>query len=243
MCLCWYSLFHFLNSKHEHPLLISVCSVLFVLMKYHGSYQRAICRRVMTVHFFCQQGTLFFMVLLFFFTTFWPDLVFLSQLHLVSFWSEHPLKMYFILNHNIIDQESFSFHGWTKTLHYIFTGQVMLILKIASSCEHLWFKLFSFLWSLISRQSLSALFCFFFFMLIQWKPNFEFSFWQYIQLQYLFQLWGVGSYRLSIPVMNHNFLQLFLSWQCRRSRMISVNTGLLTSWPLGQLFVLGFPAT
>lgn len=56
-------------------------------------------------------------------------------------------------------------HFMAGPKHHIkfFIARVMLILKTGSSCEHVWFQLRSFLWLLISRKSLSALFCLFFY--------------------------------------------------------------------------------
>lgn len=66
-------------TKNINALSSFLPTVPFVWMKNHSFQQCAIYRR-MTVCFFCQQGTLFFMVLFVFFITFWPDLFSLSHL-------------------------------------------------------------------------------------------------------------------------------------------------------------------
>lgn len=158
LCLHWYSLFLFLNSEHLHPFFMSVYCVQFVLMKDHGSQQHAICRRVVIVHLFCRQGTLFFTMLLFYSSIFGLTCFFFHSFHLISFWYKQSLKVHFILNDMSLSKGLSHFVAGPELQSKFLQGQVMLILKKGSSCEHVWFQLFSFFQPLISRQNLSALF-------------------------------------------------------------------------------------
>lgn len=118
----------------------------------------AICRRVVIVHFFCRQGTLFFTMLLFYSSIFGLTCFFFHSFHLISFWYKQSLKVHFILNDMSLSKGLSHFVAGPELQSKFLQGQVMLILKKGSSCEHVWFQLFSFFQPLISRQNLSALF-------------------------------------------------------------------------------------
>lgn len=116
----------------------------------------------------------------------------------------------------------------------------MLILKTGSSCEHVSFQLSSFLWLLISRKNLSALFSLFFYM-----PT----------TKVLIFFLKIRSTTTTVSALKCHKLQHFFSnnepqflptvpelvMQEEQSDFREHRT--LGLWASGQLFVLCFPAT
>lgn len=116
----------------------------------------------------------------------------------------------------------------------------MLILKTGSSCEHVSFQLSSFLWLLISRKDLSALFSLFFYM-----PT----------TKVLIFFLKICSTTTTVSALKCHKLQHFFSnnepqflptvpelvMQEEQSDFREHRT--LGLWAFGQFFVLCFPAT